>query len=418
MTNKKDRKRARTMGLGVFAVLSATTVAFLFLISAELAATASVLLSVALLILFERNRRANWEQAVDFKFMTMTHKHAALAREILRYRNQLDGVSDDVSLDANKGPVSFGKILKKSVSVKQPQSVKTIKPANVSKKKNAQTLPKDSITKRNPRLIKVVEDGDSLSDLVVEELMEHAVKNKRIDVFIQPILRLPQRQRKSYEVFSRVRAKPGVYIPAGRYMGIAKKNKQIQDIDALMLTQCLKAVQKCGTGENAPLFFINITSNTLRDAQFMGRLLSFLSKNKELAKQLVFEMKQKEFHGVPIPVLQVINGLSKLGCSFSLDHVTTLNEDIPDLQSFSVRYLKIDAALLLETARDERQYKAMMKAKRLLEGNGIGVIAEKIEDEETMRKLLDFGLRYGQGYLFGRPDLQGAYEPALLAKYG
>lgn len=413
-----SRKKTRTIGLGTFAVLSTTAVAFLFLISAELAATASVLLSVAFLILLERHRRANWEQAVDFKFMTMTDKHAALAREVVRHRNTLGDVKDDVAQNVRKDTVSFETLVNTSDTVKRPKPMKVARPANTSKKKPAKSLPKDDIVNRKPPQMKVVEDGDSLSDLVVEELMGHALKNKRIDVFMQPVLRLPQRQRKFYEVFSRVRAKPGVYIPAGRYLDLAEKNNQIQDIDALMLAQCLKVVRQCGTGEDAPLFFINITSNTLRNSQFMGKLLSFLSKNKELAAQLVFEMKQKEFHDVPIPVLQIINGLGKLGCSFSLDHVETLNEDIADLQSFCVRFLKIDAAVLLEATKDERQYKAMMKAKRMLEGNGIGVIAEKIEDEVTMRRLLDYGLRYGQGYLFGRPDLQGAYEPALLAKHG
>ena len=411
-----NRKTVRKVGLGAFAVFSASVIAFCFLISAELAATAFVLLSVAFMIVLERNRRANWEQAVDFKFMTMTNKHSALARKVMRHDNILDDAQKDVSENVSKDAISFDSLVKKSDAIKRPKPMKIVQPANSSVKKLKAKLPKNEIVKRKLPQMKVIEDGDSLSDMVVEELMEHALKNKRIDVFMQPILRLPQRQQKFYEVYSRLRAKPGVYIPAGRYLGLAEKNNQLQDIDAMMLTQCLKSVQRCGTGENAPLFFINITSATLRNAQFMGRLLSFLSKNKELAAQLVFEMKQKEFHDVPIPILQIINGLGKIGCSFSLDHVETLDEDISDLQSFRVRYLKINAQLLTAAANDERQYKGMMKAKRMLEGNGIGVIAEKVEDEETMRKLLDYSLRYGQGYLFGRPDLQGAYEPALNAK--
>jgi len=148
----------------------------------------------------------------------------------------------------------------------------------------------------------------------------------------------------------------------------------------------------------------------------MGKLLSFFAKNRSLADKLVFEMPQAVFHDLPVSVLKIMHGLSQLGCSFSLDHVTSLDEDIRDLQRFNVRYLKASADMFADAAKDERKYKAIMKAKRMLEGNGIGLITEKIEDEAMMRSILDFELHYGQGYLFGRPDLQGAYEPEVTAK--
>lgn len=393
----------RNISFSVFALFAATIVAFLSFVSTELSIAVGVLSTVTFVVLLERYRRSHWEQSVDFRFKHMRGKHEALEREVVRHRNHLNDIAQNISRDS----VSFKTLAKEADSVQKPKPLKSMTPAN---------LPKEEITERKAPSMTVIEDNDSLSDMVVEELTGHALKNRRIDIFMQPIVRLPQRQRKFYEVFSRVRAKPGVYIPASRYLKIAHKNDQLQDIDALLLAQCLDIVRHTGNIENPPSFFINITASTLKNGQFMSRLLAFLSKNRDLAARLVFEMGQAEFHDLSIPVLQIINGLGKLGCSFSLDHVTSLDEDIADLQRFQVRYLKADASMLTSAAGDERQYKAIMKTKRLLEGNGIGLIAEKIEDEEMMRKLLDYDLHYGQGYLFGRPDLQGAYEPNLKIK--
>jgi len=403
--NISTRNIWRNIGFSVFALFSATIVAFLSFISVELSVAVFALSSVAFIVMLERYRRSHWEQAADFKFQTLNKKHDALEREVVRHRNHLDDIAKNPARDA----VSFKTIAENAEAVQRPKPLKTMKPAN---------LPKEELTKRKAPSMTVIEDSGSLSDMVVEELTGHALKNRRIDIFMQPIMRLPQRQRKFYEVFSRVRAKPGVYIPAARYLEIAQKNDQIQDIDALMLAQCLEIVRHTSGIDDAPSFFINITASTLKNGQFMSRLLAFLSKNRELAQRMVFEMGQKEFHDLPIPVLQIISGLAKLGCSFSLDHVTSLDEDIADLQRFRVRYLKADADMFASAIGDERQYKAIMKAKRILEGNGIGLIAEKIEDEDMMRKLLDYDLHYGQGYLFGRPDLQGAYEPNLKVKRG
>jgi len=406
------RKTMRNIGFGIFALFSATIVAFLSFISLELSIAVFALCAVAMIITVERGRRAHWEQAVDFKFSTINKKHDALSREVTRNRNAVNDMQSDIVSPAGKNAVSFESLVKTSKAsddVIKPKPLKMMTPANISK---------DEITKRKAPTMTVIEDADSLSDMVVEELTGYAVKNRRVDIFMQPIMRLPQRQRKYYEVFSRVRAKPGVYIPASRYLGLAEKNDQIQDIDALLLNQCLDIIKNRRESDNLPSFFINITAQTLKNSQFMNKLLLFLSKNRGLSDKLVFEMKQSEFHDLDIPVLKIIGGLAKLGCSFSLDHVSSLDEDIRDLQRFNVRFLKANAAMFEDAAKDERRYKAVMKAKRSLEGNGIGLIAEKIETEDQMRSLLDYELHYGQGYLFGRPDLEGAYEPKVKNKSG
>ncbi|MBV9016146.1 MAG: EAL domain-containing protein, partial [Alphaproteobacteria bacterium] len=41
--------------------------------------------------------------------------------------------------------------------------------------------------------------------------------------------------------------------------------------------------------------------------------------------------------------------------------------------------------------------------KKLLERNGLNLIAERVEDEKTVIQLLDYGVDFAQGYLFGEP---------------
>jgi len=433
-------KFMRNLAVGGITVCCAVIVAMLAFISMELSVTVFSVASLVYVITSEYKRRTQWETAADFKFQEINKKHDSLAHEVKRQGGAKDeSVQQDnhaplkasqketlkkpseikASAAANirKDAVSFkdlmdSKVKKAAPAAAKPAPIKEtiVKPGPLKKPAN---LPKEDIVKRKAPKISVMEDPDSLSDLVVEELTGHALKNQQVDFFIQPILRLPQRQRKFYEMFSRVRAKPGVYIPAGRYMDIANNNDQLHKIDTLLLSQCLDILRNSVHLDDAPAFFINVNAKTLKNGQFMSKLLAFLAKNRHMAGRLVFEMRQSEFHALDIPTLKIISGLAKLGCAFSLDHVSDLNEDIGDLQRFRVRFLKVDAAILVKATKNEREYKAIMKSKRMLEGNGIGLIAEKIEDEATMRTLLDFDLHYGQGYLFGRPDLQGAYEPKM-----
>ncbi|NCT41784.1 MAG: EAL domain-containing protein [Alphaproteobacteria bacterium] len=423
----------RNVAFGMTIVFCAAIVALLSFTSLELSVAVFTVGSLIYIITSESKRRNAWEKAADFKFMLMHKKHDALATTVkqkLEADKAAPKVKNDVTAEtkaearrkadalrnaaanSNKEAVSFHSLVGNAPQAPANEGkIGPLSKAKIAAKQSA--LPSHSITQKKAQSVNVIEDADSLSDLVIEELTGHALKNKGIDVFMQPILRLPQRQRKFYEVFSRLRAKQGVYIPAGRFMDVAKKNNQEQDIDALMLEKCLDILKHSADLTDAPSFFINVNANTLRSGRFMYLLLPFLAKNRSLAGRLVFEMRQSEFHDLGLPALKIMSGLAKLGCAFSLDHVTSLDEDIADLQRFRVRFLKADAALFVEAAKDERRYKAIMKSKRTLEGNGIGLIVEKIENATIMRTLLDYDLHYGQGYYFGRPDLRGAYEPTL-----
>ncbi|MBL4805630.1 MAG: EAL domain-containing protein, partial [Alphaproteobacteria bacterium] len=212
-----------------------------------------------------------------------------------------------------------------------------------------------------------------------------------------------------------IRARAGQYIPAGRYMPIAEQDNTDRDIDNLLLLHCLNTLRNSAHVENAAPFFLNIKSSLLHDHKFMEVFLAFMAKNRDLAPRMIFEIRQSDYESMPTKLLEVMRALGRLGCSFSLDHVQDLNINIADLQHFKVRFIKIEAAKLLN-ATSGSAFATMHKNKRKIEANGIGVIVEKIETEDQIRDLLDFDLHYGQGFLFGKPELEGAYKKRIRAR--
>jgi cyclic-di-GMP phosphodiesterase TipF (flagellum assembly factor) len=259
------------------------------------------------------------------------------------------------------------------------------------------------------------EEYKELSDVVVRELIGHAVRSRTIDVFVQPIVRLPQRKVRYYEIFARVRARPGLYVPARRYMKLAHETKATNDIDIMLLIQCLKTIRASAHIERAAPLFINISADTLKNAIFMKRLLGFVAENRHLAPRLVFELPHAQYTALESPLREILRGLGRLGCAVSLDHVGNMEFDIADLQKHYVKFIKIGARTMLPYTRSDRARADLQKKKRLLEANSISVIAEKVETEAELLELLDFDIAYGQGHLFGRPDLEAAYRKRRAA---
>ncbi|MCB1681506.1 MAG: EAL domain-containing protein [Rhodospirillales bacterium] len=251
---------------------------------------------------------------------------------------------------------------------------------------------------------------DALTDMAVRELLHHAVRNRHIDVFLQPIVRLPQRHTNFYELFARIRARAGLYLPAQRYMELAVEEKLMESIDNLLLLECLKVLQVNFDTEKVFTFFLNIKPSTLRNADFMDDLLKFIAQNKKMAPSLVFEMRQADFEKLSSGERLILDGMTKLGCRFSLDHVTELPDDIISLYQRNVRFLKIPAPRFLGKEEGYADFAQMIRKKRRLEVNGIEVIIDRVEHEPELLELLDYEVNYGQGFLFGRPDLEGVYK--------
>ncbi|MGB0718830.1 MAG: EAL domain-containing protein [Bdellovibrionales bacterium] len=390
--------------LCVLALVFGVILVFLATISAGLAFLSAGFMAIGLFTLYERFRRNDWEQAVDFKLRVLKEKQDAFAQSMARNAAQASGGDVDreiailrqgTKLHPHPAPANSpfaGPVADFTPQIDPITALRAEKPAASAAR---QPMGQD--------------EGADYSDAIVHELLHQALRAQKVEVFLQPIQRLPQRQTKFYEIFARLRARPGVYIPANRYKNFAEADGILPDIDILLLTEYMKTLKKTADTLNAAPFFVNITAKTLKNTVFMSRLLAFLSKNRDLSSRLVFEIHYNDFHDAPMQILEIIKGLGQLGCKFSLDHVETLEVDVADLQRFHVRFVKAHADLFLNACGSDRERARLMKAKRMLEGNGVSVIVERIETEDELRELLDFDINYGQGYLFGRPDLQGAY---------
>lgn len=418
--NKNQRLFDRIFwGFGVF--FGTLVTAMLSFVSLELAVLSFCTFAMAALVMTETRRRNMWEMAASFKFKTLKDSQNMLAKEVVLNTKEIEDVKKDVirmradmqSLK-DKGPMSE---YKNRASAPVPPAFEMDVPAEpppLSALKPRAFA--EHLQKAKDEYAQKVDGLEEFSDAVVRELLRHALSQKRIDVFVQPIVRLPQRQTRFYEMFARVRARPGQYIPAARYMKVAEQDNLDEQMDTLLLLHCLKTIQASAHIERAAPFFINIKRSTLTHKDFMQRLLSFVSNNRGLAPRLIFEMRQSDYASLSAPHQKILQGLGQLGCSFSLDHVTDFSFNIGELQAHKIRTVKLGADRLSGMAQGDRSFADLHRMKSKLEANGIAVIAAMVEDEAVMRKLSDFDLHYGQGHLFGKPELEGAYKSRARAR--
>ncbi len=149
--------------------------------------------------------------------------------------------------------------------------------------------------------------------------------------------------------------------------------------------------------------FCNISGDTLTDTEFFPQFLEYMHHNRDLAGHIVFEFAQEAVTKAGAAGEANLAYLSSLGFALSMDHVASLALDFVKLKKTGFRHLKVRAHTLTYGMSGAGAVVAAEDFKKLLDRNGLNLIAERVEDEKTVVQLLDYGVDYAQGYLFGEP---------------
>jgi cyclic-di-GMP phosphodiesterase TipF (flagellum assembly factor) len=149
--------------------------------------------------------------------------------------------------------------------------------------------------------------------------------------------------------------------------------------------------------------FCNVSEATLGNPANFAQCLDFLEANRALAPSFVLEFKQATFRHLGPIEIENLAALSQRGYRFSIDHVTDLRIEPRDLADRGVRFIKVPAALLLDPKQSSTSDIHPSDLSDLLGRFGIDLIAEKIEGERAVVDLLDYDVRFGQGFLFAPP---------------
>ena len=241
----------------------------------------------------------------------------------------------------------------------------------------------------------------NLDDRAVLDILREGLQEERVELALQPIVSLPQRKRRFYECFSRVRAGHGLVIMPEQYIELAERAGLITAIDNMLLFRCIQLLRKIRHRNLEIGFFCNISQHTLADRAFFRDFVRFMQDNAELASSIVFEFPQRAITSLGDNLRRDLDELGRLGFRYSLDQVTQLDLDADWLSAQRFRFVKVDAARLLapDATIDP------IELKRRLDARGIDLIVEKIETEAMLVELLDLRIDFGQGYLFGEPRL-------------
>ncbi len=242
-----------------------------------------------------------------------------------------------------------------------------------------------------------------MSREAIADLIAQAIDANRIDLYLQPIVTLPQRKVRYYEALSRLRTEDGEIIPAVDFIDIADSVGLTPKIDNLLAFRCVQVMRRLQLKSRDVGLFCNISAAMLTDPACFKQLADFMAANRALASSLVFEFGQSAYREFGPLEQESLAALAESGFRFSIDHVVDLRIEPKELADHWFRYMKVPAKLLLDRATGAQSDIHPEDLADLLARSGIDLIAERVESEGTVVDLLDYDVRFGQGFLFSPP---------------
>jgi cyclic-di-GMP phosphodiesterase TipF (flagellum assembly factor) len=235
------------------------------------------------------------------------------------------------------------------------------------------------------------------------ETIRASLEENRVDLYLQPIVSLPQRKLRYYEALSRLRDAGGQVIMPSQYIQVAGQAGLMSVVDNLLLFRCVQVLRRLAAKTREIGIFCNISGETLADTEFFPQFLDYMQANRDLAGLIIFEFSQGDVLKAGPAGEKNLARLAEMGFALSMDHVETLALDFVKLKAIGFRHLKVRASTMVEGMSGAGAAVAAEDFKKLLSRHGLNLIAERVEDERTVLQLLDYAVDFAQGYLFGEP---------------
>ncbi len=344
------------------------------------------------------------QEASDIRLDDAVQRLAQAEHDIERFNREIHGLHgainelDDEAKSRANGLVAEMRVLQDLLARLDPVKIRANMALGSDSDDSDLVEPPPGLLRPTPATV-----PDDLGSIEIFELIRKALEENRVDLYLQPIVNLPQRKVLYYEAFSRLRDEQGRIIEPQRYLQIAENAGLINVIDNLLLFRCVQLIRRIQTRNMNVGFFCNLSSRNLEDAAFVPQFIEFLERNEDLAGQLVFEFPASDATRPSLEVAATLNRLTELGFGFSMDQVPSLDIDYRSLAQRNFRFIKVDAPTLLDELHQAGSRIDVSDLAEALAQTGIDLIATKVEDETQVISLLEYQVRYGQGYLFGEP---------------
>jgi EAL domain-containing protein (putative c-di-GMP-specific phosphodiesterase class I) len=226
--------------------------------------------------------------------------------------------------------------------------------------------------------------------------LRDALRKNEFELYCQPIAVLAAPgERPLGEVLVRLREEEQALLPPGEFLPAFEHFGMMPQLDRWVV---FHAVQRLARGSRIPRLTINVSGQTLQDAEFLTYVQAALQKYGVAPASLGFEIDESDVLARLDPAVRFANAARALGCGVLIDGFGRRAASFTPLKVLRVDFVKVDGSIVRQLGVSDIAGTKMNAIQRFAEALRMGVVAECVEEPDTLARLRELKVSHAQGF--------------------
>ncbi|MEP6696679.1 MAG: EAL domain-containing protein [Pseudonocardiales bacterium] len=243
--------------------------------------------------------------------------------------------------------------------------------------------------------------SEILERIELEEELRKAVVGHRIELAYQPVVRLFSGEIEGFEALARWNHPTLGPVPPEVFIAIAEQTGLIDQLgeQVLALGHAAAVMMRESSGR-ALTMGVNVSPAQVKNPALLRQVRGLIASTPDV--QLVLELTESALLADDTETASALLALEEAGAALAVDDFGVGYSSIGYLYRLPVKIVKIDRSLI-QALGEPRADTLVQGVVAMAQAMGLTVLAEGIEDWDTVHRIRQLGCRLGQGHLLARP---------------
>ncbi len=192
-------------------------------------------------------------------------------------------------------------------------------------------------------------------------------------------------------------------IQPDEFIPLAEKSGYIIELTRWVINNALAHMRSWTDSDLDISVSINISAVDLNNLKLPNYVSELLAEHNIDADRVTLEITESAVMDDPVEAIKALKLLARMGIKLSIDDFGTGYSSMSQLRKTPLTELKIDKSFVLELPTNHEDQKIVKSIAQLAHNLGLSVVAEGVEELDTLEILRNNGIEYAQGYYISKP---------------
>ena len=230
-----------------------------------------------------------------------------------------------------------------------------------------------------------------------------AIQRNEIHIHFQPKISLPDGAVCGVEALVRWEHAELGWLSPDDFIPAAEQSGTIVHLTRYVLAAAVKQCREWRDDGHPLRVSVNLSSRDLQDEYLPYYILQLLKEHKIPPTQLTLEITENTVMQDIHHAIAVLECLHDIGVEISMDDFGTGHSSLAQIKNMPLHEIKIDKSFVMTLMTDDQNRAIVQTTIELAHNMKLKVVAEGVEDEDTLRRICAMGCEEAQGYFISKP---------------